>query len=328
MHCKACEIVIKESAEEIEAINSAKASNAKGELHVTTKNGANLDLTLNQLNKKIESLGYTASLTKFSEDVNYKSLLIPFSAALAFFALFILLQKSGILTLYSPNNISVVAVFVIGVIASLSSCMAVVGGLVLSMSATFAKNDTKKPFIPITAFHASRVISFFLLGGLIGLLGSVLKVSQTGNMLLTFVLFFVMLVLGLNMLDTFPFVKKLQLALPHSKGLKGRLREDHILTPIILGALTFILPCGFTQSMQFYALSSGSFITGATTMLVFSLGTLPVLAGVSFASVKFSEGKHKATFFKTMGFLVIFFALINLISALTLAGIIDPILGF
>ncbi len=94
---------------------------------------------------------------------------------------------------------------------------------------------------------------------------------------------------------------------------------------VLLGVSTFFLPCGFTQSMQFYALTTGSFISGALTMFVFSLGTLPVLSLISFASVKFSKNFKSGLFFKTAGFIVIFFAIFNLLSAFVAIGLIGPI---
>ena len=102
-------------------------------------------------------------------------------------------------------------------------------------------------------------------------------------------------------------------------------KVNHTLTPLLVGAVTFFLPCGFTQSMQFYALSTGNFLDGAMTMFVFSLGTLPVLALLSFSSSGLHNKKTSGIFFKVSGLVVIFFALLNLASALTLAGIIPPL---
>lgn len=329
MHCKACEVLINDQAEELSGVISAKSSNASGTLVLKIKDTSNVKNILRKLNLKIKDMGYEASLEKFNERIDYKKLLIPFGLAAGIFAFFILLQKSGVLNLYSPNNISYFAVFIIGVIASLSSCMAVVGGLVMSLSSSIASAKKSGSVLPLTTFHVSRVVSFFVLGGLIGLAGSLFKITPTGNLIMTLLLFFVMFILGINLLDTFPKFKKLQLSLPNLGLLNNKSSSKNgVLAAIVLGALTFILPCGFTQSMQFYALSSGSFLTGALTMFIFSLGTLPVLAALSFVSVSFSQSKHSDMFFKTMGFLVIFFALINLISALTLAGLVPAILGF
>jgi sulfite exporter TauE/SafE len=95
--------------------------------------------------------------------------------------------------------------------------------------------------------------------------------------------------------------------------------------PLLLGAATFFLPCGFTQSMQAYALTTGSFMTGGLTMLVFALGTLPVLALLSFSSFSINNKPWRGVFFKTAGVIVIALAVINLLTTLAVAGIIEPI---
>jgi sulfite exporter TauE/SafE len=60
-------------------------------------------------------------------------------------------------------------------------------------------------------------------------------------------------------------------------------------------------------------------------MLVFSLGTLPVLALISFASVKLSKNLQSGLFFKTAGFIIIFCAIFNLLAALVAVGLINPL---
>jgi sulfite exporter TauE/SafE len=101
-----------------------------------------------------------------------------------------------------------------------------------------------------------------------------------------------------------------------------------ILAPMLLGIATFVLPCGFTQSMQIYSLTTGNFLSGAMTMAVFALGTLPVLALISLASVKLSKTLQSGLFFKTAGFIVLFFSIFNFTAALVAIGLISPIFNF
>lgn len=82
--------------------------------------------------------------------------------------------------------------------------------------------------------------------------------------------------------------------------------------PILIGAGTFFLPCGFTQSMQIASLSSGSFMGGVLIMLFFALGTFPVLALLSFGSVSFAQSHHAPLFMKSIGIVVIGFGLLTL----------------
>jgi len=89
---------------------------------------------------------------------------------------------------------------------------------------------------------------------------------------------------------------------------------------ILMGALTFFLPCGFTQAMQVYAVSSGSFVGGAVIMGFFALGTAPGLLSIG-GLISSLKGTTAKRFFKIAGVVVILFALFNLSNSLTLAGV-------
>jgi sulfite exporter TauE/SafE len=103
---------------------------------------------------------------------------------------------------------------------------------------------------------------------------------------------------------------------------------NHILTPLLVGVATFFLPCGFTQSMQIYTLTTGSFMTGALIMFTFALGTLPVLALLSFSSLSIHKKAQSGIFFKSVGLIVIFFGIFNLINSLVAIGLIQPLFSF
>ena len=77
--------------------------------------------------------------------------------------------------------------------------------------------------------------------------------------------------------------------------------------------------------MQLYALTTGSFMHGATVMFVFALGTFPVLALLSFGSLNIAHKPWKGIFFKTAGIIVIALALFNFGNSLATAGIINPL---
>ena len=203
--------------------------------------------------------------------------------------------------------------------------MAVVGGLVLSMSATFAKEGDRVR--PQLLFHVGRLIAFFILGGVIGVLGSAFTFNASSLFFLGLVMAAVMIILGINLLDLFHWSKRLQPAMPKflARHAYGVSQINHTLTPFLVGIATFFLPCGFTQSMQIYTLSTGDFIQGALTMSFFALGTLPVLAAVSFSSFSIHNKSYAGIFFKTVGLIVILFGLYNLMNALVVAGLMQPL---
>lgn len=325
MHCVACELVIEKKFSKFKGVKKVDAVLNQNKVYLQLEDGIDANNIREDLSKLIEPDGYRLVENRINKiKINYKELALGFIIASVVVAVFFLIQKSGIVNLAGEGNVTLPFVFLIGVVASLSTCMAVVGGLCISISSNYAKEHKSRPLI---FFHLSRIISFFILGGVIGLLGSAFVLTTEMSFALSLILFFVMVVMGLNLLDIFPWAKRLQIKMPKSLGRNILKMEDRegLLTPILLGAVTFFLPCGFTQSMQMYSLTTGSFITGALTMLVFALGTFPVLALISFASVKLSKTLQSELFFKTAGILVLFFALFNFLSALVAIGLIPPI---
>jgi sulfite exporter TauE/SafE len=134
-----------------------------------------------------------------------------------------------------------------------------------------------------------------------------------------------MLLLGIHLLEVTKKISAFALPGSVSRVTTGFARRAGSLAPIFLGAATFFLPCGFTQSMQVKALSTGSSAEGALTMFMFALGTLPVLALLSYGSLDLAKSKFRGSFFKAAGLLVILFALFNIYSALVVFGTINPI---
>lgn len=324
MHCKACPMLVESELLEHAHITSAKASLKSRTVEVTGSLPEDVGDVIDLLEPLVKPHGYSLSAEQPYRAVAWRQFLIAVPVAAAFLALFVLLQKIGIVNLVNVKSVTYPTAFIVGIIASLSTCMAVVGGLTLSVSTNFAKEGDK--ITPQILFHAGRLVSFFLLGGAIGSLGASFQLNETSMMALSVLVGLIMLVLGINLLDVFHFTKTLQPSLPpfiarHVHGLK---HLNHTLTPALIGAATFFLPCGFTQSMQFYTLSTGSFVTGGLTMLAFALGTLPVLALLSFASLGLHSLKASGVFFKTAGLVVIVFAVFNLLNALVVAGIISP----
>lgn len=329
MHCASCVVLTESELGDLPEVSHVKASLKDLSVEVTGDFGDKPpEHVARDLSVVMQPHGYTLSVSKQKQAIRWSDFRIAVPAALGFVALFVILQKLGLVNLITASKINYGTVFVIGLVASVSTCMAVVGGLVLSMSANFAKEGDKVR--PQALFHVGRLVSFFVLGGAIGALGSAFQLDGTGTLISSILVGVVMLVLGVNLLDVFPWAKRLQPTLPGFIGRRVHSLKNlnHTLTPLLLGVATFFLPCGFTQSMQIHTLTTGSFWTGALTMFVFALGTLPALAILSFSSLSIHNKKSSGAFFKTAGLVVIFFALFNILNGLAAAGIIPPLFSF
>lgn len=326
MHCQSCVILTETELKIHPSVHSVKAHLHLKQVEIVGDFGDKSSTEIaSELTPLLEKFGYHLTASAEDKKNKWSDFKIALPVALLFIALFLLLQKTGIVNLVNASSIGWSTAFIIGIIASLSTCMAVVGGLVLSVSASYAKEGDKVK--PQLLFHLGRLLSFFVLGGVIGSIGSAFQLGTNGTFILGLIVGIIMLILGLNLLDLFHWSKKLTPTMPKflSKHIFQLKEFNHTLTPLLLGIATFFLPCGFTQSMQIYTLSTGSFWNGAMTMFIFALGTLPVLALLSFSSLAISKQQDRSVFFKTAGLVVLFFGLFNLLNSFVAIGWLPPI---
>ena len=329
MHCKACELVIED---EIKGLDYVTRVDARLSNKIVTVSGdfgkKNMEEIASELTSTISRHGYYLSAEKTTTKKNLSDFKFAIPIAIIFAIAFVVLQKAGLVNLINTSRISPGTALVVGIIASLSTCMAVVGGLVLSMSATYSKEGDKTK--PQVLFHVGRILSFVIFGGIIGAIGSTFTLNASANFGVSLLIGLIMLILGINLLDVFHWSRRLQPTMPRflSNHAFNVTKINHTLTPFLIGVATFFMPCGFTQAMQIYTLSTGSFMSGAMTMLFFALGTLPILALISFSSFSVSKSPKAGIFFKTAGLVVIMFALFNIINSMAAIGLIAPVFNF
>lgn len=321
-HCASCKILIEDVLKEQDFISQLNVNLKNETVEIETKIETEAKETVEKLNELVKSFGYSFSLEKVVEEKKsngdiWKALPI----GILFLAIFFILQKSGILNFGIGGGVTPITGFLIGLVASVSSCLAIVGGLVLSLSAKVTQDDkTNKK--PIFLFHTGRLVGFAFLGGVLGLLGKEVGINFLFSSILGVIASLIMLALGLNLVGVF---KKSKFTLPSGIFSFFRKVEHETFTPILIGVGTFFLPCGFTQSMQVSAFSSGGFFAGLSIMGSFALGTLPMLALLSFTSVSFAKSKYSGLFFTTVGVIVIGFGMFSLLSGLAGLGIINPL---
>jgi len=330
MHCRSCELLIEENLKEIPKVKSVDINYKTGEA-IVYHNGGLSDVSV--LHKAIKAAGYEIGYSdKLPLLTTNKKEYIDLGVAFLFLmAAFLVLKGAGLFNINLGSSLSSPSwslIVLIGLVAGFSTCMALVGGLILGVSAKFAEgHPTATPsqkFRPHLFFIAGRIISYAVLGGLLGILGTVFKFSTFTNSILTILVGVVMLVMGLQLIGIFPRLNKFKLTLPKGVakffGASHKTKEYSPINAAIMGGLTFFLPCGFTQAMQLYAVSTGSFWSGAMIMGLFALGTAPGLLSIG-GLTSLIQGKFKDRFFKVAGLAVIFFSLFNLNNGYTLASL-------
>lgn len=327
MHCRSCEVLIEDKVKAVSGVKKVFASTKK---KIAVVYGEDYDR--NKVVSAIQGAGYEVG----QEDLpfvtkNRQSLLDLFLGiliALSLVWLFGVLNIEKILTPSSFAGSNYAVIFVIGITAGLSTCMALVGGLVLGISARHAeKHPEASPlqnFRPHIFFNLGRILIFFVLGGIVGQLGAIFKISNVTLGIITILVGLVMLVLGIQLTEMFPrFSNFLTLPKFFSKIIgtqKVRSEYGHFKS-FLLGGLTFFLPCGFTQAMQVYAVSTGSFLSGALIMSVFALGTTPGLLSVGGLASVIKKGSVSGLFFKTIGALLVILAFYNISNGASFSGL-------
>jgi sulfite exporter TauE/SafE/copper chaperone CopZ len=331
MHCKSCELLIEDELKNIKGVSSVDISHRTGSatIHYEGKHLNHGDV-VHAVQQAGYELGTTGKLPFFSKNSNDY---VELGFGLIILILVYYIVKSlGIFDLNlikSYNFASLPVVLLVGLTAGVSTCMALVGGLVLGVASRFSQDNpnasSSEKFLPHVFFNVGRIISFFLLGGVIGLIGSAFQLSSSVSGLLIILVGFSMIILGLQLTNIFPRLSAISLTLPKgiSKFLGISTHANNTYShksALLMGAITFFVPCGFTQAIQLYAMTTGSFMTGALTMAVFALGTAPGLLSLG-GITSFVKGKSTGLFFKFVGLVVLAMAFFNISNGLTLTGI-------
>ena len=116
-----------------------------------------------------------------------------------------------------------------------------------------------------------------------GTLGQAVSVSGRFQGALQIAAGVFMMIMGVNMLDLFPGLRRLSARLPRLSrffGKKIEAKRARRARPFMVGLLNGLMPCGPLQAMQLYALSTGNPAAGALSMFLFGVGTTPLLFGI------------------------------------------------
>lgn len=328
MHCQACELLIKNKLEDSSSIKSVDASLSDKTVTIRGKKGKKNSIGF--YNKLLDGTGYNLSSHQIGRVVwSQNSIFTAAFTILLIAAVYLLLKSQGYLAYISVTETSSLpGFFVFGVVAGLSSCAALVGGLLLSLSRRWTDlYSGKKSFLgkatPFTMFNVGRLVSYAVFGGFLGVIGSALQLNVSTTALLTLGVSILMIMIALQMLGV-PWVSKIRLQLPYkiTSNLSNAKKFQGKYMPFLAGAGTFFLPCGFTLLAQTVALTTGSFLMSSMIMFFFALGTLPSLLAISVSSIKFqSNPKFAGTFNLIIGIIILCFGIYNINSQLIVLGL-------
>jgi len=321
-HCHSCEILIEKEVRKLSGVKSVLASTKDGTVTITYQGKAPQTHKLNQL---FLDSGYLFS-SKTNQPSSSSNSLNSFFLVGFILILFLILNYSGLTSLVTVTQTSFFgSFFLFGLLAGFSTCAALVGGLLLSVSQTWTQGSSSlteklKPFL---FFNLARLFSFALFGYLLGLLGQFFHLSLSFSAIITILVSLLMIALALQMLG-FKAFSNFQISLP--KSLSSKIVDESTfsrrLLPFATGFFSFFLPCGFTLTAQSLALTSGSPLKGSLILFSFALGTFLPLFLISLTSAKYSSSnKYSGLFATVAGTLVLIFSLFNINSQLSVLNL-------
>lgn len=256
----------------------------------------------NELIKIINDLGYYTNKDNISDDINnlknnikFKEFVIILISIIFIFFILYKIFGYNIFNMIPTIDSSVTygMLFITGLLTSIH-CISMCGSINLVATVNSVnKKSIKRPLL----YNTGRIISYTIIGGLVGLVGKIISFNNIVNGIIIILASIVMLLMSLTMLN----VIKVRF-----KFIKYKVSNRN---PFIIGLLNGLMPCGPLQAMQIYALSTGSVLKGALSMLLFGLGTVPLMlvTGVIFSSMK---GKTKILINKIASVLILMLSIV------------------
>lgn len=319
MYCVQCEQRIKSALQNIQGIHNINVSYRKAKAEFESEGSVSYDSIV----KAIEEEGYKV------EGLANNSFSVKGIVSLAaIIILYAVLQYTGLLNKLAPSQLArsgmgYVALFMIGVLTSVH-CIAMCGGISLSQSIPDPKG--KHSIVRPLLYNLGRVVSYTAIGAVIGTAGyfaggSGSSFPLTLQGIIKIIAGVVLLIMGLRLVGAFSWLQRLSVPLP--KRLVRTVGKASVRTkaPFIIGLLNGFMPCGPLQAMWLIALATGSPIKGGLSMLLFSLGTLPLMLGLG--SIVAALGKKFAHAVQSVGAVVV--AVMGL-ALLTQGGVLSGVL--
>ncbi|MFA6255075.1 MAG: sulfite exporter TauE/SafE family protein [Patescibacteria group bacterium] len=292
LHCKSCKTLLETEVDVLKGVNKIEVNYQTGNCFVEFDQN---QISFQAIKDKIESFDYSVNAASSASSVNsagqqagLKNFLMGMLIPLIIIGLtvgYFFVTKTGalaILARLNESNLSYGLLFVIGILASFH-CIGMCGGLVVTYSAGLAASGEKKLrlSIPHLQYNFGRLISYTIVGGILGGIGSFFAINPyfSGGLMLLAGVF--MILMAVSLFTNFKMLEKLSLRTPAfiAKFLYGQKYSKNPKGPLVIGLLTGLMPCGPLQAMQLYALGTGSVTRGALSLAVYALGTIPLMFG-------------------------------------------------
>lgn len=205
---------------------------------------------------------------------------------------------------------AIIAASIIGSI----HCVGMCGALAMTAGAQSRKG--------LANYHLGRLLGYFSVGALAGLLGSEFINSEMKyiSLVSTVILSASFLIIGFNIIRKGQFhIKQPAFLNLFYQNRVGRILESktsHSVSSFLIGLLSPLLPCGWLYGFILIAVATNNPLWGGILLTSFWIGTLPALSGISLLvknPIKHFNGKASIY----IGFFLIFIGISSLVLKLS-----------
>lgn len=324
MTCAGCESIIVDQVSQLSGATKAQADYRRGTLVVEFDERS---LSADKIRKTIISCGY-----RIKENDPRRSLLKAFAILLIVVGLYWMAGQLGIFTFFSnfpvaEQSTTIGVIFLIGLLTSVH-CVSMCGGINLSQSISgYSPSRSRLSSLkPNLLYNSARLLSYTVIGGCIGGLGSLLDFSDQARAVIQIVAGMFVVLMGLRMLGVLPVATFLD-AFTFTRTLSSKITASYYdKGPFVVGLLNGFMPCGPLQAMQLYALSTGSILLGSLSLFLFGLGTIPLMVGLGAIGMALKRN-HLAKVMTVGAFLVVLMGVGMFSNGLVASGVSNPFAG-
>ncbi|MEL7656073.1 MAG: sulfite exporter TauE/SafE family protein [Bacillota bacterium] len=333
MSCVNCENKIERTLKNKKGIANAIVSYGKGTAIVTYDpaliTAAEIEDIINQLGYQVVKQENRKNIMQAAE-TSFDGVQIV-GVFVILLALYVIINRFGGFNIFNSfpeakEGMGYGMLFLIGLLTS-THCIAMCGGINLSQCVPYSTAGNEKTsrlanMSPSILYNSGRVISYTIIGGLVGALGSVVSFSGTGKGIIALIAGVFMVIMGLNMLNLFPGLRRFNPRMPKIFAIKIN-EQKNSNRPLYVGLLNGLMPCGPLQAMQLYALSTGDPLKGALAMFLFSLGTVPLMFGLGALSTLLTK-RFASRMMTVSAVLVVILGVFMFSNGMALAGYAVP----
>jgi len=198
--------------------------------------------------------------------------------------------------------------FLVGLVACGSSCLAVTWWIIVSYVEALEDKNWYNLVKVQWLFHVWRMLAFIWWWALLWYLGQTIQISQSVNAIMMMIVWIILAYVWLQIFGIVPSITKRWFHLPWwAEKLIKKFNDPKY--ALVVWALTFFLPCWFTQSMQLFAMQTWSALQWALMLGAYWLWTVPLLLWL-WLSAGYFKTKMKM-FNKVIAWLLVAFGLIT-----------------